>query len=47
MVGGMLVGRKVSRRLQAWQVQREFAFLLFIVSACMLFQAFGAHWSHF
>ena len=40
MVGGMLVGRKVSRRLQPWQVQRGFAFLLFIVSAYMLFKAF-------
>lgn len=41
MVSGMLVGRKVSRRLQPWQVQRGFAFLLLIVSAYMLFKAFG------
>ena len=40
MIGGMLIGRRVSRRLQPWQVQRGFAFLLFIVSAYMLFKAF-------
>ena len=43
MVSGMLVGRKVSRRLEPWQVQRGFAFLLFIVSAYMLFKAFLAY----
>ena len=40
MIGGMLMGRRVSRRLQPWQVQRGFAFLLFFVSAYMLFKAF-------
>lgn len=40
MIGGMLMGRRVSRKLQPWQVQRGFAFLLFIVSAYMLFKAF-------
>jgi uncharacterized protein len=39
MVTGMLIGRKVSRRLQPWQIQRGFAFLLFLVSAFMLFKA--------
>ena len=40
MVGGMLVGRSVSRKLQAWQVQRGFALLLWGVSAYMLFKAY-------
>jgi len=40
MVGGMLVGRRVSRKLEAWQVQRGFALLLFVVSAYILFKAY-------
>jgi hypothetical protein len=40
MISGMLVGRRVSRKLQPWQVQRGFAALLFLVSAYMLFRAF-------
>lgn len=40
MISGMLVGRRVSRKLQPWQVQRGFAALLFIVSAYMLFKAY-------
>lgn len=40
MIGGMLVGRRVSRKLQAWQVQRGFALLLFAVSLYMLGKAY-------
>jgi uncharacterized membrane protein YfcA len=40
MIGGMLVGRRVSRKLQAWQVQRGFALLLFCVSGYMLVKAY-------
>ena len=40
MVGGMLMGRRLVHRLQAWQVQRGFALLLFFVSAYMLLKAF-------
>jgi uncharacterized membrane protein YfcA len=40
MVSGMLIGRRVSRTLQPWQIQRGFALLLFLVSAYMLFKAF-------
>ena len=40
MVGGMLLGRRVSRQLQAWQVQRGFAALLFFVSMYMLTKAY-------
>jgi len=40
MVSGMLIGRRVSCKLQPWQIQRGFAFLLFLVSAYMLFKAF-------
>ena len=40
MVSGMLMGRRVSRQLQAWQVQRGFALLLLGVSAYMLVKAF-------
>jgi hypothetical protein len=40
MVGGMLLGRSVSRKLQAWQVQRGFALLLWGVSVYMLYEAY-------
>jgi len=40
MVGGMLMGRRLVHRLQAWQVQRGFALLLFFVSAYMLLKTF-------
>ena len=40
MIGGMLIGRRVSRNLQAWQVQRGFALLLFAVSLYMLSKAY-------
>jgi uncharacterized membrane protein YfcA len=40
MIGGMLIGRRVSRKLQAWQVQRGFALLLFAVSLYMLGKAY-------
>ena len=40
MIGGMLIGRRVSRKLQAWQVQRGFALLLFCVSGYMLVKAY-------
>jgi hypothetical protein len=40
MVVGMLVGRRVSRNLQAWQVQRSFAVLLFFVSFYMISKAY-------
>jgi uncharacterized membrane protein YfcA len=40
MVGGMLVGRGISRKLEARMVQRGFALLLFGVSVYMLFKSF-------
>ena len=40
MISGMLIGRRVSRKLQAWQVQRGFALLLFCVSGYMLVKAY-------
>ena len=40
MICGMLIGRRVSRKLQPWQVQRGFAVLLSLVSAYMLFKAY-------
>jgi uncharacterized membrane protein YfcA len=40
MVGGMLVGRSISRKLEARLVQRVFALLLLGVSVYMLFKAF-------
>jgi uncharacterized membrane protein YfcA len=40
MVAGMLVGRRVSRNLQAWQVQRGFAVLLFFVSFYLFSKAY-------
>ena len=40
MISGMLIGRRVSRKLQPWQVQRGFAVLLFFVSGYMLFKAY-------
>ena len=40
MICGMLIGRRVSRKLQPWQVQRGFAALLSLVSAYMLFKAY-------
>lgn len=40
MIIGMLIGRRVSRKLQAWQVQRGFAALLFFVSGLMFFKAY-------
>jgi uncharacterized membrane protein YfcA len=40
MVGGMLVGRSISRKLEARMVQRGFALLLFGVSVYMLFKSF-------
>ena len=40
MVCGMLLGRRLVHRLQAWQVQRGFALLLFCVSVYMLLKAF-------
>jgi uncharacterized membrane protein YfcA len=40
MISGMLIGRRVSRKLQAWQVQRGFALLLFCVSGYMLFKTY-------
>ena len=40
MVFGMLIGRHTVHRLQAWQVQRGFALLLFCVSIYMLVKAF-------
>jgi len=39
MVCGMLLGRRLVHRLQAWQVQRGFALLLFCVSVYMLVKA--------
>jgi uncharacterized membrane protein YfcA len=39
MISGMLIGRRVSRKLQAWQV-RGFALLLFCVSGYMLVKAY-------
>lgn len=39
MVGGMLVGRSISRKLEARLVQRVFALLLLGVSVYMLFKA--------
>ena len=38
VIGGMLVGRGISRKLQPWQVQRAFALLLSMVSIYMLRQ---------
>jgi uncharacterized membrane protein YfcA len=40
MVGGMLVGRGISRKLEARMVQRGFALLLLGVSVYMLFKSF-------
>lgn len=40
MISGMLIGRRVSRNLQAWQVQRGFAILLFAISLYMLAKAY-------
>ena len=40
MICGMLIGRRVSRKLQPWQVQRGFAVLLSLVSTYMLFKAY-------
>jgi uncharacterized membrane protein YfcA len=40
MLGGMLVGRGISRKLEARMVQRGFALLLFSVSVYMLFKSF-------
>ena len=40
MVLGMLIGRTISRKLQAWQVQRGFAILLFCVSVYLLSKAY-------
>jgi len=40
MISGMLIGRRVSRKLQAWQVQRGFALLLFCISGYMLVKAY-------
>jgi len=42
MMGGMLIGRRVSRKLQAWQVQRGFAMLLAAVSLYMLLKAYAS-----
>ena len=39
IVSGMLVGRRVSRRLQAWQVQRGFSVLLMLVCLYMMVKA--------
>lgn len=39
MVSGMLIGRRLVHKLQAWQVQRSFAILLFCVSNYMLVRA--------
>ena len=41
MITGMLIGRRVSRKLQAWQVQRGFAALLFSISLYMLAKAYS------
>jgi uncharacterized membrane protein YfcA len=41
MISGMLIGRRVSRKLQAWQVQRGFAILLFAISLYMLAKAYS------
>lgn len=40
MICGMLMGRVVSRKLLAWQVQRGFAALLGLVSMLMFYKAF-------
>ena len=40
MISGMLIGRRISRKLQAWQVQRGFAMLLFFISLYMLAKAY-------
>lgn len=40
MVSGMLLGRFVSRKLEAWQVQLGFSVLLMCVSVFMLFKAY-------
>ena len=40
IVGGMIVGRQISRYLKSWQIQRGFALLLFCVSCFMLIKAF-------
>lgn len=42
MISGMLIGRRLSHQLKAWQVQRGFAVLLFFVSGLMLFKAYSA-----
>ncbi len=41
MISGMLMGRLVSRKLQAWQVQLGFSALLMCVSVYMLFKAYS------
>lgn len=40
MVSGMLIGRHLVHKLQAWQVQRGFAILLFCISTYMLLRAY-------
>lgn len=40
MISGMLIGRRVSRKLQAQQVQRGFAVLLLGVSVYMFYKAY-------
>jgi uncharacterized membrane protein YfcA len=40
MISGMLIGRRVSRKLAPWQVQRGFAILLACVSIYMLGKAY-------
>jgi len=41
MISGMLMGRLVSRKLQAWQVQLGFSALLMCVSVYMLIKAYS------
>ncbi len=41
MIGGMVIGRQVSRQLKPWHVQRGFSVLLFGVSVYMLTKAYA------
>jgi uncharacterized membrane protein YfcA len=40
MICGMLIGRRLSRKLPAWQIQRGFSLLLLFVSLNMMYRAY-------